>query len=121
MQPDFQMMYSDDGTPPDAVRLEAVRRNVQRYMEYLASSTSATDKEKKLLLSPCLRDLIVDSIYMECRSATALKKYADQKVSTRPMRRPPSTAPGRLPMPPSTAAVNALTPGVKPSAKDTTP
>ena len=31
------------------------------------------------------------------------------------------TAPGSEPMPPSTAAVNALTPGVKPSEKLTTP
>ena len=31
------------------------------------------------------------------------------------------TAPGNEPMPPSTAAVKALTPGVKPSAKFTTP
>ena len=30
------------------------------------------------------------------------------------MMKPPSTAPERLPMPPSTAATNALTPGTKP-------
>ena len=35
--------------------------------------------------------------------------------------RPPITAPGSEPMPPSTAAVKALTPGTKPSAKFTTP
>ena len=37
------------------------------------------------------------------------------------MIRPPSTAPGNEPMPPRTAAVNAFTPGTKPSAKFTTP
>ena len=34
-------------------------------------------------------------------------------VSIRPIRIPPSTAPGSEPMPPNTAAVNAFTPGVK--------
>ncbi len=34
---------------------------------------------------------------------------------------PPITAPGSEPMPPSTAAVNAFTPGTKPSEKVTTP
>ena len=34
---------------------------------------------------------------------------------------PPMTAPGSEPMPPSTAAVNALMPGLKPSEKFTTP
>ena len=39
----------------------------------------------------------------------------------RPIINPPSTAPGSEPMPPSTAAVNAFTPGRKPSEKFTTP
>ena len=42
-------------------------------------------------------------------------------VSIRPISRPPITAPGSEPMPPSTAAVKAFTPGTKPSEKVTTP
>ena len=34
-------------------------------------------------------------------------------VSIRPIRRPPTTAPGSEPIPPRTAAVKAFTPGVK--------
>ena len=40
-------------------------------------------------------------------------------ASIRPRNRPPSMAPGMLPMPPRTAAVNALMPGKKPIAKVT--
>ena len=36
------------------------------------------------------------------------------KVSTTPSNRPPRAAPGRLPMPPNTAATNALMPGKRP-------
>ena len=42
-------------------------------------------------------------------------------LSMKPIISPPSTAPGSEPMPPSTAAVNAFTPGVKPSEKAMTP
>src|SRR5439155_1613573 len=41
-------------------------------------------------------------------------RYEAAKASSRPSTRPPSIAPGMLPMPPSTAAVNALSPGMKP-------
>src|SRR4029077_3342525 len=39
---------------------------------------------------------------------------AEAKFSTKPMTNPPSTARVMLPMPPSTAAVNALRPALKP-------
>ena len=57
-------------------------------------------------------------------AATSLystEKYADQNVSIRPIARPPSIAPGSEPMPPSTAAVNALMPATKPMKKSTSP
>src|SRR5215475_3634821 len=40
--------------------------------------------------------------------------YPVANASARPISRPPSTAPGRLPMPPTTAAVNAKRPAWKP-------
>ncbi|OLE17330.1 MAG: hypothetical protein AUG88_07205 [Actinobacteria bacterium 13_1_20CM_4_68_12] len=36
------------------------------------------------------------------------------KASVRPIRKPPSTAPGMLPIPPTTAAVKPFNPAVKP-------
>src|SRR5690606_27496650 len=44
---------------------------------------------------------------------SALKQPA-VRASATPRSSPPSTAPGMLPMPPSTAAVNALSPAMKP-------
>ena len=40
--------------------------------------------------------------------------YPDQKVSINPINNPPSIAPGIDPIPPNTAAVNALIPAKKP-------
>ena len=42
-------------------------------------------------------------------------------TSTKPMMKPPSTAPVMLPMPPSTAAVKALRPALKPRLNWTMP
>ena len=41
-------------------------------------------------------------------------RYEAAKASSSPSTSPPSIAPGMLPMPPSTAAVKALSPGMKP-------
>jgi len=38
-------------------------------------------------------------------------------ASTSPRKKPPNIAPGMLPMPPSTAAVKAFRPGMKPARK----
>src|SRR5262249_21250861 len=57
-------------------------------------------------------------------AATSLystEKEADHKVSISPSASPPSIAPGSEPMPPSTAAVNALMPATKPMKKSTRP
>ena len=40
--------------------------------------------------------------------------YAPAKISITPSSRPPSSAPGIEPIPPNTAAVNALMPGMDP-------
>ena len=40
--------------------------------------------------------------------------YAPAKISIMPSRMPPTNAPGIEPMPPNTAAVNALMPGIEP-------
>src|SRR5262249_16886147 len=42
------------------------------------------------------------------------ERYEAAKDSSNPRTRPPSMAPGMLPMPPRTAAVKALSPGMKP-------
>src|SRR5206468_450094 len=42
------------------------------------------------------------------------ERYDAANASRSPRTRPPTIAPGMLPMPPSTAAVNALSPGMKP-------
>src|SRR2546428_663326 len=47
-----------------------------------------------------------------------LEKYPAARPSMIPKRKPPRTAPGMLPMPPSTAAVNALSPMRKPIRKE---
>src|ERR1700681_654816 len=41
-------------------------------------------------------------------------KHESEKARTNPMMRPPSAAPGMLPIPPNTAAVKAISPVMKP-------
>ena len=47
-------------------------------------------------------------------SLYSIEMYPDQKVSINPINNPPSIAPGIDPIPPNTAAVNALIPAKKP-------
>ena len=47
-------------------------------------------------------------------SLYSIEIYPDQKTSIKPISKPPNIAPGIEPMPPSTAAVNALIPAKKP-------
>src|SRR6185369_9505589 len=71
---------------------------------------------------PCGRKIItIARIEKAATSLYALDTYSAHSVSMMPMSKPPSTAPGSEPMPPRTAAVNAFTPGTKPSSKRTTP
>ena len=55
---------------------------------------------------------------MRIPNATASRqdelRYPDTICSARPSTRPPSIAPGTLPIPPSTAATNAFRPGMSP-------
>ena len=47
-------------------------------------------------------------------SLYSIEIYPDQKTSIKPINNPPSIAPGIEPIPPRTAAVNALIPARKP-------
>jgi hypothetical protein len=50
-------------------------------------------------------------------SAQRTAKKWPPRLSIRPINTPPTIAPVTLPKPPTTAAVNALTPAVKPNMK----
>src|ERR1700680_3722252 len=52
-------------------------------------------------------------------SVQAGAKYPSEIAATTPMMSPPNAAPGMFPMPPNTAAVNAISPYWKPSKADT--
>ena len=65
------------------------------------------------------RDLIIFSHGYGGGHAEYLKEiYALAKFSSTPSNNPPSNAPGIEPIPPNTAAVNALIPGIDPSVGD---
>jgi hypothetical protein len=57
-------------------------------------------------------------IMNEITAFHAVPKTAEVQVSIRPNAKPPNKAPLRFPIPPRTAAVNALIPRKKPTLKD---
>ena len=56
----------------------------------------------------------ITSVVNAAISLYSIEIYPDQNVSIKPISNPPSIAPGIDPIPPSTAAVNALIPAKKP-------
>ena len=63
------------------------------------------------------------SLFAALALATASLSWVETKplvrLSATPMIKPPSIAPGRMPMPPSTAAMKAFRPGIAPMVGET--
>src|SRR5207237_5676071 len=107
----YQGCLEDEGAPGGARGLLGGGGRVHAGARQTFSTSGRPNRPVGRKISTMIR------IEKAATSLYSTEKYADHSVSIRPIKSPPSIAPGTEPMPPSTAAVKGLIPATKPLTK----